>query len=231
MPKFFVKNNQVINEEKEVIILGDDVNHIKNVLRLKQGDKIIVCNTFNSKNYSSTIMQLEKDSIVCEIEEELESIAEPKVHLHILQGLPKAEKMELIIEKSVELGVKEITPVSMSRCVVKLDDKAKVKKVARWQKISEIAAKQSGRDIIPKINNVIVLENIYEILKNYDIVLVAYENEKDNSLKKELKKLKESIDNKKDLKIAVIIGPEGGIEEQEVESLKNKRCTCYYIRK
>lgn len=231
MPKFFVKNNQVINEEKEVIILGDDVNHIKNVLRLKQGDKIIVCNTFNSKNYSSTIMQLEKDSIVCEIEEELESIAEPKVHLHILQGLPKAEKMELIIEKSVELGVKEITPVSMSRCVVKLDDKAKVKKVARWQKISEIAAKQSGRDIIPKINNVIVLENIYEILKNYDIVLVAYENEKDNSLKKELKKLKESIDNKKDLKIAVIIGPEGGIEEREVESLKNKRCTCYYIRK
>lgn len=231
MPKFFVKNNQVINEEKEVIILGDDVNHIKNVLRLKQGDKIIVCNTFNSKNYSSTIMQLEKDSIVCEIEKELESIAESKVHLHILQGLPKAEKMELIIEKSVELGVKEITPVSMSRCVVKLDDKAKVKKVARWQKISEIAAKQSGRDIIPKINNVIVLENIYELLKNYDIVLVAYENEKDNSLKKELIKLKESIDNKKDLKIAVIIGPEGGIEEREVESLKNKRCTCYYIRK
>ena len=231
MPKFFVKNNQVINEEKEVIILGDDVNHIKNVLRLKQGDKIIVCNTFNSKNYSSTIMQLEKDSIVCEIEKELESIAESKVHLHILQGLPKAEKMELIIEKSVELGVKEITPVSMSRCVVKLDDKAKVKKVARWQKISEIAAKQSGRDIIPKINNVIVLENIYELLKNYDIVLVAYENEKDNSLKKELMQLKENLDTKKNLKIAVIIGPEGGIEEREVESLKNKRCTCYYIRK
>ena len=230
MPKFFVKNNQVINEEKEVIILGDDVNHIKNVLRLKQGDKIIVCNTFNSKNYSSTIMQLEKDSIVCEIEKELESIAESKVHLHILQGLPKAEKMELIIEKSVELGVKEITPVSMSRCVVKLDDKAKVKKVARWQKISEIAAKQSGRDIIPKINNVIVLENIYELLKNYDIVLVAYENEKDNSLKKELMQLKENLDTKKNLKIAVIIGPEGGIEEREVESLKNKRCTCYYIR-
>lgn len=230
MPKFFVKNNQVINEEKEVIILGDDVNHIKNVLRLKQGDKIIVCNTFNSKNYSSTIMQLEKDSIVCEIEKELESIAEPKVHLHILQGLPKAEKMELIIEKSVELGVKEITPVSMNRCVVKLDDKAKVKKVARWQKISEIAAKQSGRDIIPKINNVIVLENIYEILKNYDIVLVAYENEKDNSLKKELMQLKENIDINKNVKIAVIIGPEGGIEEREVESLRNKRCTCYYIR-
>lgn len=229
MPKFFVKNGQVSEEENKVIILGDDVNHIKNVLRLKLGDDIIVCNLFNSNNYLSEILKIEKDNIVCKIKKRLESIAESKIHVHILQGLPKADKMELIIEKCVELGVKEITPVDMNRCIVKLDDRTKVKKVERWQKISEMAAKQSGRDIIPKINNVIVLEKIYDLLKNYDIVLVAYENEKNNSLKKELYKLKENAN--KDLKIAVIIGPEGGIEEQEIELLKNKRSSCYYIRK
>lgn len=229
MPKFFVKNEQISEDENKVIILGDDVNHIKNVLRLKLGDNIIVCNLFNSNNYLSEILEIEKDNIVCKIKKRLESVAESKIHVHILQGLPKADKMELIIEKCVELGVKEITPVAMNRCIVKLDDKTKVKKVERWQKISEIAAKQSGRDIIPKVNNVIVLEKIYDLLKNYDIVLVAYENEKNNSLKQELYKLKENA--KKDLKIAVIIGPEGGIEKQEIELLQNKRSSCYYIRK
>ena len=164
MPKFFVKNEQISEDENKVIILGDDVNHIKNVLRLKLGDHIIVCNLFNSNNYLSEILEIEKDNIVCKIKKRLESVAESKIHVHILQGLPKADKMELIIEKCVELGVKEITPVAMNRCIVKLDDKTKVKKVERWQKISEIAAKQSGRDIIPKVNNVIVLEKIYDFL-------------------------------------------------------------------
>lgn len=219
MPKFFVKNEQI--NENEIIINGEDVNHIKNVLRLKPGDEITICNTYNSNNYQTEIIKLEKDKIVCKIIEQKESVAESNIHLHIMQGLPKSEKMELIIEKCVELGVKEITPVSMKRCVVKLDDKAKVKKVERWQKISEIAAKQCGRDIIPKINNVIVLENIYQLLKNYDIVLVAYENEKSNSLKQEIIRLKEKMNSKEYIKIAVVIGPEGGIEEKEVEFLRS----------
>lgn len=221
MPKFFV-NNEQINDER-IIILGEDVNHIKNVLRLKVNDKITICNTYNSNNYLSEIIEIEKNHVTCKIVEQLESNAEAKTHIHILQGLPKNEKMELVIEKAVEIGVKEITPVSMKRCVVKLDDKAKVKKVDRWQKISEIAAKQSGRDIIPKINNVISLNNIYELLKDYDIVLVAYENERDNTLKNELIKLKETNEKSstQGLRIAVLIGPEGGIEEQEIEFLKN----------
>ncbi len=221
MPKFFVNNDQ-INDET-IIILGEDINHIKNVLRLKKSDKITICNTYNSNNYLTEIVEIEKSCVICKIIEQQESVSEPKIHIHVLQGLPKSEKMELIIEKCVELGVKEITPISMKRCVVQLDDKAKAKKVDRWQKISEIAAKQSGRDIIPKINNVIVLKKIYEILKDYDIVLVTYENEKNNSLKKELSKLKEEIneDDYEGLKIAILIGPEGGIEEQEIEFLKN----------
>ncbi len=220
MPKFFVKKEQV--NENEIIINGEDVNHIKNVLRLKVGDRIKICNIDNSDNYLTEIIK-ENDTVICKILEKLESVAEANIHLHIIQGIPKAEKMELIIEKCVELGVKEITPVVMKRCVVKLDEKAKTKKVLRWQKISETASKQSGRDMVPTINNVIVLENIYKLLGNYDIVLVAYENEKNNSIKQELIKLKENATKgqKHELKIAIIIGPEGGIEEKEVEFLKN----------
>ena len=124
--------------------------------------------------------------------------------------------MELIIQKSVELGADEITPVEMKRSVVKIDEKSKQKKIERWQKISEVAAKQSGRDIVPKINNIVNIKNICNLINKYDIVLLAYENEKNNKLKNELTKLK----NKENLKIGVIIGPEGGLEEQEVKILK-----------
>ena len=126
--------------------------------------------------------------------------------------------MELIIQKSVELGVKEIIPIEMKRCVVKLNEKDQNKKIDRWQKISEVAAKQCGRNIIPKINNVINIKNICNLCENYDIVLVAYENEKENKLKYELEKLKSQ--NKEQLKIAIVIGPEGGLEENDVNLLK-----------
>ena len=124
--------------------------------------------------------------------------------------------MELIIQKSVELGADEITPVEMKRSVVKIDEKSKQKKIERWQKISEVAAKQSGRDKVPEINNISNIKNICNLIDKYDIVLLAYENEKENTLKSELIKLK----NKNDLKIGVIIGPEGGLEEQEVDLLE-----------
>ena len=140
-----------------------------------------------------------------------------------MQGLPKADKMELIIQKSVELGVNNIIPIEMKRCVVKLKDKDKIKKIERWQKISVVAAKQSGRNIIPEINQVENLKNICETFENYDIVLLAYENEKENTIKNELKQLKEKNQNKnEDVKIAILIGPEGGITEEEVEIAKKK---------
>lgn len=217
MPKFFVKNNQI--EDNIINIIGTDVNHIANVLRLKIDDKIHVCNEDNGINYKSKIIEINKENVKCEILEEMASKSEANVHINILQGLPKAEKMELIIQKCTELGVKEITPVEMERCVVKLDGKSAIKKQERWQKIAEVAAKQSGRDKIPNINNVTNIKNICNMLADYDIVLVPYENEKNTTLKEVLAHLP-----KKDLKIAIIIGPEGGFEEKEIKMLEKNNC-------
>lgn len=217
MPKFFVKNSQI--NENVINIVGTDVNHIANVLRLKVDEEIQVCNEDSGVNYSTKILEINKETVKCEILEIKESISEASVHINILQGLPKAEKMELIIQKCTELGVKEITPVEMERCIVKLDGKSEIKKIERWQKIAEVAAKQSGRDKIPNINNVINIKNVCNILANYDIVLVPYENEKNVTLKEVLAKLP-----KKDLKIAIIIGPEGGFEEKEIKMLEQNNC-------
>ena len=216
MPKFFIKNEQ--KNKNKIIIIGQDVKHIKNVLRKKINDKIIVCNSETTRNYICKIKDITDEKIECEIIENIEENVESNVQISIFQGLPKADKMELIIQKSVELGAYDITPVEMQRCIVKLEDKDKIKKIQRWQKISEVAAKQSGRNIIPNINNIIDLENVCNLCQNYDIVLVAYENEKENKLKYQIKKIKEKI--KSDIKIAILIGPEGGIDEKEIEILK-----------
>ncbi len=215
MPKFFIKSNQI--ENNIIKIIGNDVNHIKNVLRLQKDDVIQVCNLETSINYECKINKFEKDYIECILNKEIDSLSESNIHINIFQGLPKGDKMELIIQKSVELGACEITPVEMKRCIVKLDNKNESKKINRWQTIAEVAAKQSGRDIVPKINNVMDIKNICNIIDNYDIVLLAYENEKQNELKTELMSIK---NNNKELKIGVIIGPEGGIELNEVEMLK-----------
>ena len=214
MPKFFIKSEQIENEK--IRIVGNDVNHIKNVLRMKVGDTFNVCNESNSNNYIVKIVEFDKEDILCNIIERCDDNAESNVKVHIYQGLPKADKMELIIQKSVELGVEKITPVEMKRCIVKLDGKDRVKKIDRWQKIAEVAAKQSGRDIIPEICSVKNVKDISSDFDNYDLVLLCYENEKDTYLKDVLK----SLNNKNELKIAVIIGPEGGIDIEEVEFMK-----------
>lgn len=215
MYKFFVNEEQISDNDIEII--NDDVNHIKNVLRLNVGDEIEISNIGSSEKFLCKINELNNKFVKCDIVEKIERNNEPSVYLHIFQGLPKAEKMETIIEKCTEIGVSEITPVIMKRCVVKLDDKSSEKKTLRWQKIAEVAAKQSKRDKIPHINFPISIKNIYEKIANYDIVLVAYENEENTSIKGLLKELK----TKQKLNIAVIIGPEGGIEEDEIEYLRS----------
>lgn len=215
MPKFFIKNNQIINNQ--IIILGEDVKHISNVLRKQIGEELEICNIDTSENYLVEIENILKTGIQTIIKQKNQSVAESEIHIHIFQGLPKSDKMELIIQKATELGVKEITPIEMERSIVKLDEKDKNKKADRWQKIAEVAAKQSGRDIIPKINKIEKIKNIYETFKKYDIVIVAYENEKHTTLKQVLINAKQ--DNKYK-KIAIIIGPEGGIEPMEVEQMK-----------
>ena len=221
MPKFFVNEEQINNQK--IKIQGTDVNHIKNVLREKVGSELIICNEKTGQDYLCEIKEIKEENIICNIKEKLLNNVESNIKVTIMQGLPKADKMELIIQKSVELGVNNIIPIEMKRCVVKLKDKDKIKKIERWQKISVVAAKQSGRNIIPEINQVENLKNICETFENYDIVLLAYENEKENTIKNELKKLKEKNQNKnEDVKIAILIGPEGGIAEEEVEIARKK---------
>ena len=216
MSKFFIKQNQI--NYNNINIIGEDVNHIKNVLRMKENDNIKICNLDNAQNYLCKIEEINKEYIKTKIIDKIQSNAEDTVYINIFQGIPKSDKMELIIQKSTEIGVKEITPVQLERCVSKIDKKSESKKIDRWQKIAEMAAKQSGRDIIPKVNNVIDLKNICNVISNYDIVLLAYENEENNSLKNEIDNLKKNIN--KSIKVGIIIGPEGGLEEKEVETLK-----------
>ena len=218
MPKFFVTTNDI--KEDTIIIQNEDVNHIKNVLRAKVDDTIDICDSETSKNYICKIEQIEEKNIYCHIIKEIQTNVEPHIKVSVFQGLPKADKMELVIQKSVELGVYDIIPVEMKRCVVKLNEKDKIKKMQRWQKISEGAAKQSGRDIIPTIHPVINIKTLCENIKEYDLVLVAYENEKINTLKQELQKIKQ---NNAETKIAIIIGPEGGIDDKEIEHFKENK--------
>lgn len=215
MYKFFVNEKQI--EDNKIKIIGEDVNHIKNVLRLNCEEEIIICNKQASKSFLCKIVDLDNELIICEIIKEILETTETNCYIHIFQGLPKSDKFEFIIEKCTEIGVKEITPVSMKRSIVKLDEKDKGKKLIRWQKIAEVAAKQSKRDNILKVNNVINFQNIFEKIKDYDILLVAYEEEKENTLKSILSKFKD----KKEIKVAVIIGPEGGIDESEINLCKN----------
>ena len=227
MPKFFVKNSQV--NDNKIIIIGEDVNHIKNVLRKNIGDTLEICDKDNSKNYLVDIATIDKELIVCNIMQQLNNETESNVFINVFQGLPKSDKMEFIIQKSIELGASKITPVAMKRCVVKLSAKDGEKKIARWQKISEVASKQCGRNIIPKIESVCSIEEVCNKIRDYDVTLVAYENEKDNKLKCELEKLKKS--QKKDLRIALVIGPEGGIDPDEIEKLKTNGATIITLGK
>lgn len=215
MYKFFVNENQI--ENNEIQIIGEDVNHIKNVLRLEIGENICICIREKEKSFNCKILDINKNYIKCEIIEEISNTTETNTYIHIFQGLPKSDKLEFIIEKCTEIGVKEITPVFMKRSIVKLDEKDKTKKLIRWQKIAEVAAKQSKRDAILKVNNVINFQNIFEKISDYDILLVAYEEEAQRNLKSILKSLK----NKENMKIAVLIGPEGGIDETEINICKN----------
>lgn len=221
MPKFFVKEEQI--KENQIIIKGQDVNHIKKVLRAKIGDELQICNSKTKENFLCDIEKINNEDIICNIKQKIEEKVESNVEVTIFQGLPKGEKMEYIIQKSVELGVYDIIPVEMKRCVVKLDEKDKNKKITRWQKISEVAAKQCGRDIIPEIKEIINIKKLCNLIESYDIVLVAYENEKENTLKEEIKLIKENTkyDNNK-IKIGIVIRTRRRIRRTRRQYTKRK---------
>lgn len=223
MPKFFVKSNQIM--DRTVQIKNEDVNHIKNVLRKGINDEIVICDENQEQDYLCKITNIKENEVSCEIIKKLKTNVESNIEVSIFQGLPKSDKMELIIQKSVELGVHDITPIEMKRCIVRIKENDKEKKITRWQKISEVASKQCGRNYIPKINAIGKIYTIIEQIKEYDVVLVAYEEEKENTLKDEIKNLRENLkdyclSNENKIKIAVLIGPEGGIDKEEVNALE-----------
>lgn len=208
---FFVNKDKI--KDNFIFIENSDVNHIKNVLRKNIGDILDIVS--DRIRYKAEIIEISSNQIKCKILEKNEDI-DQKINLTIFQGLAKADKIEYIIQKCTELGVYEIIPTEMKRCVVKLDEKDKSKKIERWKKIAEVAAKQSLRNDILKIEDILSFKSMILNLKNYDLVILAYEKEQDIKLKDVLRNIRKDIRN-----IAVIIGPEGGIDEEEATLLVN----------
>lgn len=216
MYQFFVEPNQIDINNKSVTIMGSDVNHIKNVLRMKIGEEIAVSNGQDGKEYRCGIASLEEGCVRCELRFIKEDGVELPSGIYLFQGLPKADKMELVIQKAVELGVYQVIPVAAKRCVVKLDDKKAKSKIARWQGIAEAAAKQSKRGIIPQVTDVMTFAQAVQMASTMGVKLIPYE------LAEGMNKTKEIIDNLKPGEdIAIFIGPEGGFDEKEVELALN----------
>lgn len=203
----FFTQSAMINDRFEIV--GADFNHIKNVLRLKIGDKIIISN--NGTSNLCKIESFSDSSVIAVIEQENYNDTSLPISVTLFQGLPKSDKMELIIQKAVELGVDEIVPVEMARSIVKLDGKKADSKISRWQAIAESAAKQSKRTAIPTVNSAISFADAIKLAKDMDVLIVPYENK--DGMTATLSTLK-SI--KRDMKIGVMIGPEGGFDDNEI---------------
>ncbi len=207
--KFFI-DKQNINGDS--LIITKDFNHIYKVLRLKEGCKIIVSDEEFDYNCEITSFDLDNKCVVCDILNKTELLTESEIKVTIFQGLPKLDKLELIIQKCVELGVYEIVPIETKFCVSRINDKTE-KKVARFNTISETAAKQAKRGLIPNIAKPIKFKQSLDLIKDYDLVFVAYEKEKEVTLK-------QLLNNHKAVKsIAFFVGSEGGFDTDEIETL------------
>ena len=220
MYHFFVSEEQINGEN--AYIEGSDVNHIANVLRMKPGEELLI-SVKEDWDYLCKIVDIETDRVNLKVLESMEQRELP-VNITLLQGIPKSDKLEMIIQKAVELGVSEIIPVKTKRVVVKIDEKKVDTKVNRWNAIAESAAKQSKRSIIPKVYEPMSIDNALEIVKDFGVKLIPYENA--DGIDK-TRKILDNMDKTKN--IAVFIGPEGGFEESEVYSLHSYSSFCNHI--
>ncbi|MGP1432805.1 MAG: 16S rRNA (uracil(1498)-N(3))-methyltransferase [Catonella sp.] len=210
MSIFFIDSCSIDGEN--AYITGDDVNHIKNVLRMKEKDEVRL-SSGNGLIYTAEIKAFLSDRIICKITDCEGEKSELPAKILLFQGLPKKDKMELIIQKAVELGVSKIVPVLMKRTIVKLEDRKKEqKKLERWRTISLTAAKQSGRAIIPEISDFVNFNEAVKMAESLEYNLIPYENEKGMDRARELIK---EVNGKKS--IGIFIGPEGGIADEELE--------------
>ena len=210
MSRFFIPKENV--SENSITVTGDDVVHISKVLRLGIGDDFTCCDG-KGNDYLVKIEKISKSEIVCDIIEKKKSDTEPAIKVSLIQGLPKAAKMDYIIQKNTELGISEIYPCNLNRCISKNE---KDKKTERWQKIAKEASQQSGRGIVPEIHNTIDIKSAKDVLKSADISFVAYECEDKNNLKSVL------LAKTNPKSVAFLIGPEGGFDKSEIEFLQNE---------
>lgn len=211
MHKFFTDKTNIF--ENEALIKGDDVKHIYKVLRLSCGTQVIL-NNYDGEEYLSEISYIDKSEVRLNILKKLDTNNESPLKVTLFQGLPKSAKMDLIVQKGTELGINEIIPVITERVDVKL--KGEFKKLDRLQKIANEACKQSKRTIVPKVSQPVEFGYILDNIKSFDLVIVPYENEEGTGIKYIASKYKE-LKN-----VAIVIGPEGGFEPSEIDSLKEK---------
>lgn len=209
MYQFFVEPSQI--QDKKVIITGSDVNHMKNVLRMKVGEEIAVRNGVDGKEYRCGIEEFAQDQVICSLRFIREEGVELPSKVYLFQGIPKSDKMEMVVQKAVELGVFEVIPVAVRRCVVKLDEKKAQAKVNRWQGIAEAAAKQCKRGVVPVVREPMTMKEAVSYAREMDVKLIPYELAEDMA---HTKKVIEAI--RPGESVAVFIGPEGGFEESEV---------------
>ena len=213
MYRFYVNEDDITGSN--ITITGRDVNHIKNVLRMGQGDRIIA-NDCEGTDYYCIIENISQDEVGLVIESSKKSEAELKTKLYLFQSPPKKDKMELIIQKAVELGVYEIIPIITKRCVVKLEDiKKQEKKTARWQAIAEAAAKQSARGIIPDVKMPMKLSDAAVYAKNIEYNIIPFEHAEGMDYSREIMDKAAGCRS-----VGIFIGPEGGFERDEVELAK-----------
>lgn len=214
MYQFFVEPSRIC--AGRAVISGGDFNHIKNVLRMKPGDELSVFNGVDGKEYRCGIESFTQDEVICRLRFIKEDGLELPAQVTLFQGLPKGDKMELIVQKTVELGVARIVPVATRRSVVKLNEKKARAKTVRWQGIAEAAAKQSRRGIVPRVEDVCSLKEALEQAADMDVKLMPYE------LSEGMERTRQLVESvRPGQKIAVFIGPEGGFEEAEVAQAKD----------
>ena len=214
MHHFFVTPQQISGDK--IRIEGGDVNHMKNVLRMKLHEKAEISDG-ESRTYLCEVEAYEEDVAVLHILEEMEADTEPASKLYLFQGLPKSDKMELIVQKAVELGVYQVIPVTMKRSVVRLDDKKAAKKADRWNSIAESAAKQAGRNRIPEVTMPLSYKEALKMAEELDVILLPYE------LAGGMEATREVIRQiKSGQSVGIFIGPEGGFEPEEVDVAVSK---------
>lgn len=211
MHRFFVEKGNIQNAGDSINIDGTDVNHIKNVLRLSVGSEILVSDG-SGNDYVCCISRISNDSVTADITDVLKNQAELPVRITLFQGMPKADKLELIIQKAVELGATEIVPVITKRSVVKIDDKKADKKLERYNGIAMAAGKQSGRGVVPAVLGFMNFKQAIEYAKTMDMCIIPYEEAEGIQYSKEI--ISKIYGNKS---LGIFIGPEGGFAKEEVE--------------